>query len=150
LGYLVARRNWKACTYMIACVAGTALTVAALGAGPIASFAHMVALRPDSLPLGQPIGLLRHPCNLNVAWFLRFVVEHSIGSRPWVALAGLIVELVIAAISFAATCRLDEDRYFCGFALWIALVTLLSPVAWWQFLACLVPVYLTIAVAAKD
>lgn len=148
LGYLIARRNWKASAYMVgACIVGVALAVAIVGIAPIAGFVSIIAGRRT---LGQPTGFLRHPSNLNLGWFVRFVIHHTIGARSWAATAGLIVEFTVAAISFAQTLSLDEDRYGCGFALWIALVTLLSPVAWRQFLACLVPVYVTIAAAAKD
>lgn len=151
LGYLIARRNWRACAYMVgACVLGGALTFAVLGTGRIASFASMTTLLPGKPALGQPMGLLRHPSNLNLGWFVRFVIQHSIGARPWAPGAGLAVELIIVVVSFAATARLADDPYGCGFSLWIALATLLSPVAWQHFLACLVPVYVGIAAASQD
>ncbi len=151
LGYLIARRNWRACAYMLgACIAGGALTLAVLGTGPIAGFAGMTTLQPGKPVLGLLAGLLRHPANLNLGWFVRFVVHHSIGPRPWASGAGLVVELIVAAVSFAVTARLADDPYGCGFSLWIALITLLSPVAWPHFLACLVPVYVGIAAASRD
>jgi len=151
LGYLIARRNWKACAYMVgACMVGGALTVAALGTGPVASFAGGAALLPGRPSLLQPLGMSRHPYNLNLGWFVRFIIDHSIGDRPWAVGAGLVVELIVAGLSFAVTSARTENRYGCGFALWITLVTLLSPVTWWHFLVCLVPVYVVIAAASKD
>jgi Glycosyltransferase family 87 len=151
LGYLVARRNWKASAYMVgACVLGGALTLAVLGTGPITSFGGMTTLLPGKPALGQPMGLLKHPANLNLGWFVRFVVEHSIGARSWASGAGLVVELMVAVLSFAAVWVQPDDRYVCGYSLWIALVTLLSPVSWPSFLACLVPLYVGVAAAAKE
>ncbi len=110
----------------------------------------MTTLLPGKPVLGQPAGWLRHPYNFNLGWFVRFVVDHSIGPRPWASGAGLVVELIVAAISFAVTTRLADDPYGCGFSLWIALIALLSPVAWPHFLACLPPVYVGIAAASED
>ena len=151
LGYLIARRNWSACAYMVGgCLAGGALTLAMLGTGPISSFVNMTTLLPGKPALGQLMGLLNHPSNLNLGWFVRFMVQHSIGARAWAPAAGFAVELILAAISFAAVARLESDAYGCGFSLWVALITLLSPVAWPHFLACLIPVYVGIAAARED
>jgi len=130
------------------CIAGGALTAAVLGAGPIASFAGMVVGGEQTL--GEPLGLLRHPSNLNLGWFVRFIADHTVGDRPWAAGAGLVTELILAGLSFAAAWALVEDRYACGFALWIALITLLSPISWQHFLVCLVPVYVSVAAACQD
>jgi hypothetical protein len=69
------------------------------------------------------------------------------GERGWASAAALAIELAAAAVSFAAATALDDDRYGCGFALWIVVITMLSPVAWPQFLVCLVPLYVGIAAA---
>jgi len=58
--------------------------------------------------------------------------------------------LIITVLSFSAIAALADDRYACGFSLWITLITLLSPVAWPTFLACFVPVYVGVAAAAKE
>jgi hypothetical protein len=151
LGYLVARRNWSACAYMVGgCLAGGTLTLAMLVIGPISSFASMTTLLPGKPALGQLMGLLNHPSNLNLGWFVRFVIQHSIGAHDWAPAAGLAVELIVAAISFAVVVPLRSDPYGCGFSLWIALITLLSPVAWPHFLACLLPVYVGVAAARED
>ena len=57
------------------------------------------------------------------------------------AAAALAIELIAAGIAFAATAALEDDRYGFGFALWLVVITMLSPVAWPQFLVCLVPLY---------
>lgn len=151
LGYLIARRNWRAAAYMAGtCVLGGVVTVAFLGIAPTTSFVSVATLLPAKPVLGQLMGLLKHPANLNLGWFVRFVVEHSIGARSWAPGAGLVVELMVAVLSFAAVWVQPDDRYACGYSLWIALVTLLSPVAWPPFLACLVPLYVGVAAAAKE
>jgi hypothetical protein len=63
--------------------------------------------------------------------------------------AALAIELLAAGIALAATAALEDDRYGFGFALWLAVITMLSPVAWPQFLVCLVPLYVGIAAAAR-
>jgi glycosyl transferase family 87 len=150
LGYLIARRNWRAAAYMAdACALGGALTVVVLGTTTLASFINMATFLLGKPVLGQPMGFLKHPANLNLGWFVRFVGEHSIGARLWAPAAGLGVELIVAAISFVVVIPLLSDPYGCGFALWIALITLLSPVAWPHFLACLLPVYVGLRPHAK-
>lgn len=151
LGYLIARRNWRATAYMAgACVLGGVVTVALIGIAPTTSFVSVTTVLPGKPVLGQLTGLLRHPANLNLGWFVRFVVEHSIGARSWAPGAGLIVELTVAALSFAAIWAQADDRYACGFSLWIALIILLSPVAWPPFLACLAPLYVGVAAASRE
>jgi hypothetical protein len=93
-----------------------------------------------------PAGLLRHPANLNLDSFMRQVL----GYRGWTFAAAIGIELLMAGVAFAATAALKDDRYGCGFSLWIVVITLLSPVAWPQFLVCLVPLYVGIAAANHD
>jgi hypothetical protein len=89
--------------------------------------------------------LLRHPANLNLGSFVQFVL----GYRGWSRAAGLALELLLAGFAFVATAAVEDDRYGCGFSLWLVLITMLSPVAWPQFLVCVVPLYVGVA-AAND
>jgi alpha-1,2-mannosyltransferase len=144
LGYLIARRNWRATAYFVAaCVIGSALAVAYAGFQPIASFARLAAPISGAHTRGVPAGLLRHPANLNLGSFVQLVL----GSRNWASVAGLAIELLVAGMAFAATAAVKDDPYGCGFSLWIVVVTMLSPVAWPQFLVCIVPLYVGIAAA---
>ena len=147
LGYLVARRNWRATAYFLtACVIGGALAMAVAGFEPVVSFARMALPISGSHTRGVPAGLLRHPANLNLDSFLRQVL----GYRGWAFAAAIGIELLMAGVAFAATAALKDDHYGCGFSLWIVVITLLSPVAWPQFLVCLVPLYVGIAAANHD
>ncbi|HVA40543.1 MAG TPA: glycosyltransferase family 87 protein [Candidatus Binataceae bacterium] len=144
LGYLVARRNWRATVYFVAvCVIGSALAVALAGLRPVASFVRLAAPTSGTHIGGVLAGLLRHPANLNLGSFVQLVL----GYRGWAPAAGLAVELLLAGFAFAATAALEDDPYGCGFSLWLVVVTMLSPVAWPQFLVCVVPLYVGIAAA---
>jgi len=152
LGYLVARRNWRATAYFLAaCVVGCALAVALAGFRPVASFARLAVPMSGRLlgtmsgmrAGGVPAALLRHPANLNLGAFVQLVL----GYRSWSRGAGLAIELLLACLAFAATAAVDDDPYGCGFSLWIVVSTMLSPVAWPQFLVCVVPLYVGIAAA---
>jgi hypothetical protein len=61
-----------------------------------------------------------------------------------------VIELLVAGFAFAATAIVEDDAYGCGFSLWIVVITLLSPVAWPQFLVCIVPLYVGIAAANHE
>lgn len=146
LGYLVARRNWRATAYFLAaCVIGGALAIALAGFQPVASFMHLALPISSSHSGGVPAGLLRHPANLNLGAFVQLVL----GYRGWAPAAGLTVELLAAGCAFAATAVVADDRHGCGFSLWLVVITMLSPVAWPQFLVCLVPLYVGIAAANR-
>ncbi|MGZ6185676.1 MAG: glycosyltransferase family 87 protein [Candidatus Binataceae bacterium] len=146
LGYLVARRNWRASGYFLAaCAIGCALAVGFAGFEPVASFAGLAATTSATHARGVPAGLLRHPANLNLGAFVQLVL----GERAGASAAALTIELIAAGIAFAATAALEDDRCGFGFALWLVVITMLSPVAWPQFLVCLVPLYVGIAAAAR-
>ncbi len=144
LGYLVARRNWRASAYFVAaCVIGSAIAIGFAGLRPVLSFAHLAAPMSGVHARGAPAGLLKHPANLNLGSFVQLVLGYS----DWAAVAGLAIELLAAAFAFAATVAIEDDRYGCGFSLWLVVITMLSPVAWPQFLVCIVPLYVGIAAA---
>lgn len=144
LGYLVARRNWRATAYFLAaCIIGSALVVAFAGFHPVVSFVRLAMPTSGAHTPGVPASLLRHPANLNLGSFVQLVL----GYRGWAWAGGLATELLAAGFAFAATAALEEDRYGCGFSLWLVVITMLSPVAWPQFLVCLVPLYVGIAAA---
>jgi hypothetical protein len=145
LGYLIARRNWRATGYCLATfVIGSALAVAFLGFQPVLSFARLAV--PISGTHSVPSGLMRHPANLNLGSFVQLVF----GYRGWAFAAGLVIELLLAGLAFAITAKVEDDPYGCGFSLWIVVITLLSPVAWPQFLVCIVPLYVGIAAANHE
>jgi Glycosyltransferase family 87 len=145
LGYLIAKRNWRATGYCLAtCVIGSALAAALLGFQPIVSFARLAV--PGSGTHSVPSGLLRHPANLNLGSFVQLVF----GYRGWAFVTGMAIELLLAGFAFAITGKVENDPYGCGFSLWIVVITLLSPVAWPQFLVCIVPLYVGIAAANRE
>jgi hypothetical protein len=147
LGYLVARRNWRATAYFLAaCVVGTVLAIAFAGLQPVVSFVRVALPISGTLTRGVPESLLRHPANLNLGSFVQLVLDY----RGWAFAAAIGIELLMAGFAFAATAALENDRYGCGFSLWIVVITLLSPLTWPQFLVCIVPLYVGIAAANHE
>ncbi len=147
LGYLVARRNWRATAYFLgACVVGTVFAIAFAGLKPVVSFVQVALPISGTRARGVPENLLRHPANLNLGSFVQLVLDY----RGWAFAAAIGIELLMAGFAFAATAALEDDRYGCGFSLWIVVITLLSPVTWPQFLVCIVPFYVGIAAANQE
>ena len=103
-------------------------------------------------PLHQAIGYIKHPCNLNLGWGIRWLFDRT-GLHPSFAanLAAAVSEVVLVAAAFAATIRIDSrDPDWCGFSVWIVTATLISPIAWNHFLACFVPVFVGLAAAERS
>ena len=146
VGYLAARRKWKAVMYtVISGIAGMIITTAFVGTDIVTTYS-LNAIGPHSL--NQPIGLLRHPANLSLSWFVRFLLLHGFGIAELSTLSSslaLIAGLIAAAFAFIATWRLDEDFNWRGFSLWVVTVSILSPIMWGQFMACFVIVFVAIA-----
>jgi hypothetical protein len=142
IGYLVARREWKAAVYtVIGCAVGMIITNAFVGTEVVKTYILNV-LGPHSLK--TPIGLLRHPANLSLSWFVRFVLLHGFGIAELSTLSSslaLIAELIAAAFALVVTWRLDDDSDWRGFSLWVVTVSILSPIMWLQFMVCFVIVF---------
>jgi hypothetical protein len=146
IGYLAARRKWKAAGYtIIGCAAGMIITTAFVGTDVVTTYIFNI-VGPHSL--NQPIGFLRHPTNLSLGWCVRFVLLHGFGIAELSTLASslaLIAGLIAAAFAFVATWRLDDDFDWRGYSLWVVTVSILSPIMWGQFMACFVIVFVAIA-----
>jgi Glycosyltransferase family 87 len=160
LGYLVARRKWRAVAFtLLGCVAGLAITFIFAGPDVVITylrsmgFTHGLGLWGSTHPLNQPLGLLRHPANLNAMWFVKFGLVHAFGigeTSATAAVCGFLGELALVAIVFIQTVRFaaDEDREYRAFSMWIITVSILSPIMWPQFMACFVIVFVALAGAA--
>ncbi len=146
IGYLAARREWKAVAYtVIGCIAGMIITTAFVGTDVVTTYTLNV-IGPHSL--NQPIGFLRHPANLSLSWFVRFVLLRGFGIAELSALASslaLIAGLIAAAFAFATTWRLDDDSNWREFSLWVVTVSILSPIMWGQFMVCFVILFVALA-----
>lgn len=154
LGYLVVLRRWTALMgSLVYLVVGGLLTIALAGPQIPLAFVGATGLLEGagtlsySTPLGQPIELVRHPNNLNLAWAVRFPFDHT-GRHPnfFVNILALVVEVALLVATFAATWRSEpgDDAYWSSFSLWIISVTLLSPIAWTQFMVCFLPLFVGI------
>jgi len=100
IGYLAARRKWKATGYtIIGCVAGMIVTTAFVGTDVVTTYILNI-VGPHSL--NQPMGFLRHPTNLSLSWLVRFVLLHGFGIAELSTLASslaLIAGLIAAAFA---------------------------------------------------
>jgi hypothetical protein len=148
IGYLVARRKWKATVYTgISCIAGMIVTTAFVGTKVVATYVQNVV---GPLPLNQPIEILRHPTNLSLSWLVRFVLLNGFGIAEKSRLASsfaMIAGSIAAAFAFVSTWRLDDDSDWRGFSLWVVTVSILSPIMWGQFMVCFVIVFVAMAKA---
>ena len=146
IGYLAARRKWKAFRYtIVGYIAGMIITTTFVGTEVVTTYILNI-IGPHSL--NQPIGFLRHPTNLSLGWFVRFVLLHGFGIAELSTLASslaLIAGLIAGAFAFVATSRLDDDFDWRGYSLWVVTVSILSPIMWGQFMACFVIVFVAIA-----
>jgi Glycosyltransferase family 87 len=146
IGYLAARRKWKAVGYtIIGCIGGMTITIALVGTEVVTTYILNI-IGPHSL--NQPMGFLRHPTNLSLSWFVRFLLLHGFGIAelsPLASSLALIAGLLAAAFAFVATWRLDEDFDWRGYSLWVVTVSILSPIMWGQFMVCFVIVFVAIA-----
>jgi hypothetical protein len=160
LGYLIARRKWRAAEFTIlGCLVGLAITYLVAGPDVVTSYLRNLGLTRglglwgSTPPLNQPIGLLRHPANLNAAWFVKFGLVHAFGigeTSAIAAICGFLGEFALAAIVFIQTTRFadSDDRDHRAFSMWIITVSILSPIMWPQFMACFVIVFVSLAGAA--
>ena len=157
LGYLVARRKWRAVAFtLLGCFAGFAAISIVAGSDVVITYLRNTGLTggfgvwDSTHPLNQPIELLRHPKNLNLAWFVRFVLVHAfkIGETSTAAaVCGFLAEIALATIVFGQTVRFAaaEDRDDRAFSLWVITVSMLSPIMWNQFMACFVILFAELA-----
>lgn len=160
LGYLVARRHWRVAAFtLLGCIAGLSITTAYVGSDIVLTFLRNAGLTRGFViwgsmhPLNQPVELLRHPANLNLARFVIFLVAHALGTSEGSTIAqaaGSLAELALVAIVVAQTSRFaaSEDRDWRALSLWIITVSMLSPIMWGQFMVCFIIVFVCLAGAA--
>jgi hypothetical protein len=144
IGYLAARRKWKAVLYtVIGCIAGMIITAAFVGTDVVITYIMNVI---ESHSWNQPV--LRYPNNLSLSWFVRFVLLQGFGIAELSTLSSslaLIAGMIAAAFAFVVTRRLDDDSDWSGFSLWVVTVSILSPIMLPQFMVCFVIVFVALA-----
>jgi hypothetical protein len=149
VGYLLVMRRWKAMAWMgVGLILGGAVTIAFVGWSSVATYAAQIGVSTGaglvglSSTINEPLGHLKHPANLNLGWFVKWLYDRT-ATRPvpvLVTILGALAEIFAVAICFWATREIQtDDPDWRGYGLWILTVTLISPVAYSVFMCCFLP-----------
>jgi len=159
LGYLLVLRKWRAIGWTLAGIlVGAAITTFFVGWPVMIRFVEATGLMRgsglinNSTALGQPIELARHPNNLNLGWAVKFLFDRT-GRNPRAIanILAVVAEAALLGVTLAATWKgFESDKYAARFSLWIITVTLISPLAWAQFMACFMPLFVGLAAFSVD
>lgn len=155
--YLLVMRRWRALGWTAgALVVGAAVTVLLVGWDVVSSYISLIGLSHGAglfglhSPLKVPGGLVKHPANLNLGAFVKWLYDHKAVRPipPLVSILALLAELAAVALAFYLTSSLDpSDPDWRGFGVWIVTITLISPLAWHFFLCCFLPMLVGMAAA---
>jgi hypothetical protein len=157
IGYLMVMRRWKAMGWMgVGLLIGGAATILFVGASTVATFGAQIGLSTGAGLVGlastvnEPLGHLKHPANLNLGWFVKWLYDRT-ATRPVpvsVTVLGGLAEISAVTICLWATRRIQgDDPDWRGYGLWIVTISLISPVAYGVFLCCFLPMIAGMAAA---
>jgi hypothetical protein len=147
LAFLAVRRKWSTLAASITFTfAGLAVTYLL---APVDMLQTFIRNAPHSM--NQPIGIMRHPGNLDLDWFVRFVLHQLFHMSELSSVSRGVSALTLIAFTFIVCqatlkCR-DDWRAYC---LWIVAISLMSPIMWVMFMACFVIVFIAIAGATLE
>ena len=157
LGYLVVLRRWKALGWTFAgLIVGGAVTILLVGWSTVVNYAALIGVSGGAGLFGRssalhvPAELIKHPANLNLGWFIKWLYDRT-SSRPipaYVTIGAVLAEIAAVAICFRATARIRaDDLDWRGYGLWIVTITLISPLAFSVFFCCFLPMIAGMAAA---
>jgi hypothetical protein len=151
VGYLLARRRWRALWYAAGWLAaGALLTLGAMGAGNALGFLKILPFltNPFWLSLHNNVALQSFVLRL-FAWFSGphpgYVVGLAANGLSWLGWIALLGVTVFATSSP----RREDDEDWRGISLWVVTMVLLSPTAWAHYLVLLIIPFASIAAAAN-
>ncbi|HWX27061.1 MAG TPA: glycosyltransferase family 87 protein [Steroidobacteraceae bacterium] len=159
LGYLLVLRRWRALGWLgIGLVVGGAVTIALAGWDTVATFAEQIGVSTGagliglSTTISEPVGHLKHPANLNLGWFVKWLYDRT-ATRPvppYISILAVLAEVFAVVVCLLATRRIQaDDPDWRGYGLWIVTVSLISPVAYYVFLCCFLPMIAGMCAAWK-
>jgi hypothetical protein len=125
LGYLLVLRRWKALGWTcVGLIVGGAVTILLVGWSTVANYAALIGVSGGAGLFGRssalhvPSELIKHPANLNLGWFVKWLYDRT-SSRPipaYVTIVAVSAEISAVAVCFWATMRIradDPDWRFC-------------------------------------
>ena len=157
VGYLLVLRRWRALEWTgIGLLIGGVVTIAFVGWGSVETYLALIGVSRGmglfgiSTTLNNTLGLLKHPANLNLGWFVKWLYDRT-ATRPlpvYVTILAAFAEISAVMVCFWVTKGIRaDDPDWRGFGLWIVTITLISPLAWHVFLCCFLPMIVGIAAA---
>ena len=149
VGYLFVMRRWRALGWTgVGLLVGGVVTIALVGWDTVATYGAQIGVSTGaglvglSTTISEPLGHLKHPANLNLGWFVKWLYDRT-ATRPipgYVTVLCALAEIFAVAVCFLATRRIHtEDPDWRGYGMWIVTVTLISPIAYYVFLCCFLP-----------
>jgi hypothetical protein len=129
VAYLLTLRRWKALGWAVGgTIVGGLLTIWFDGWSVVATYIELIGLSRGIGMLGLnstmtvATGLMKHPANLDLAAFVRWLYDRT-ASHPVpvaVSIAAVLAEIGAVAACFYATAGIDpDDPDWRGFGLWI-------------------------------
>jgi Glycosyltransferase family 87 len=157
IGYLFVLRRWKALGWTaIWVIIGGLITTLFVGWHMIETYLDLIGISRGiglfglTSTLKVPTGLMKHPANLNLGWFVKWLYDRT-ASRPVpiaVSIFGALAEVAAVAVCFHATLGIDsEDPDWRGFGIWIVTLSLISPLSWYFYFCCFLPLIIGMAAA---
>ena len=157
IGYLLVLSRWRALVWTgIGVLMGGAVTIAFVGWSTIQTYSALIevprgmGLFGISTTLNNTLGLVKHPANLNLGWFVKWLYDRtaSLPLPAYMSILAALAEVLAVAVCFRATRQIrTDDPDWRGFGLWIITVTLISPLAWFVYLCCFLPMIAGMAAA---
>jgi hypothetical protein len=149
VGYLLVLRQWRAIGWtFVGLFVGAFTTVQLIGWHIIATYFDLIGLLHGAGLFGLtptlhvPLGLIKHPANLNLGWLVKWFYDRT-ANRPIplaITVLAALAELMAVVACFVATMGSPSgDQEWRAFGLWMVTVILISPVAFFFFLCCLLP-----------
>jgi hypothetical protein len=157
IAYLLVLRRWRALIWTaIGVIAGGLLTTAFVGWRVIETYFDLIGLSRGlglfglASTLNEPFGMMKHPANLNLGAFVKWLYDRT-GSRsvPFaVSIFSVLAEIAAVAAAFHATIGIDpDDSDWRGFGLWVVTLSLISPLSWYFYFCCFLPLIIGMAAA---
>ncbi|MGZ6241664.1 MAG: glycosyltransferase family 87 protein [Candidatus Binataceae bacterium] len=157
IAYLLVLRRWRALGWTaVGVTVGGLLTVLFVGWRTVETYVDLIGMSRGvgifglTATLHVPGGLMKHPANLNLGAFVKWLYDRTASrSVPLaVSIFGVLAEIAAVVAGFHATVGIDpDDSDWRGFGLWIVTLSLISPLSWYFYFCCFLPLIIGMAAA---